>query len=90
MADDKSKRGHARLASDQDDEVKHFAQHNGITADQAPELIKANDNDRAGITEATKALREAAGRSRLGGQREPPAKNTNASRQKQKVIRQTK
>lgn len=84
MADDKIKRDSARPASGQDDEVTHFAQQNGITADQVPELIKANDNDRAGNTEATKALREAAGRSRLRDQREPPAKNTNAPRQNQK------
>ncbi|MER9891944.1 hypothetical protein NKJ40_07530 [Mesorhizobium sp. M0119] len=63
MADDKSTRDRDRLGSSQDYDVEHFARQNGIAVDQVPELIRANDNDRAGVAEATKALRRAAGRS---------------------------
>ncbi|MER9677604.1 hypothetical protein [Mesorhizobium sp. M0208] len=79
MADDKSTRDRDRLGSSQDYDVEHFAQQNDIPVDQVPELIRASDNDRAGVAEATKALRRAGGRSRSDGKGDPP-KSTNAPR----------
>ncbi|MER8865338.1 DUF3606 domain-containing protein [Mesorhizobium sp. M0751] len=80
MADDKSTRDRDRLEPSQDYDVKHFAQQNGIAVDQVPEPIRANDNDRAGVAEATKALRRAAGGSRSDGSGDPPGKSSNAPR----------
>jgi len=49
MADDKSKRDYRdrnRVAGDEAYEVQHFAKANGITVEQARELIRKHGNDR--------------------------------------------
>jgi hypothetical protein len=61
MVDDKSKRDYRdryRVSASEDYEVRHFAEQNDITPDQARELIKKHGNDRAKLTEAANALRE--------------------------------
>ncbi|MER9829145.1 DUF3606 domain-containing protein [Mesorhizobium sp. M0134] len=60
MADDKRKRDFRdrnRVSADEDYEVEYFAEQNGITPDQARQLIKTHGNDRARLTEAAKTLR---------------------------------
>ncbi len=49
MADDKSKqdgRDRSRVAGEEDYEVQHFAERNGITVAQARDLIAKHGNDR--------------------------------------------
>ncbi|MER8766779.1 DUF3606 domain-containing protein [Mesorhizobium sp. M0968] len=55
MADDKRKRDFRDR--NRVYEVEYFAEQNGITPDQARQLIKTHGNDRARLTEAVKTLR---------------------------------
>ncbi|MER8608886.1 DUF3606 domain-containing protein [Mesorhizobium sp. M0644] len=60
MADDRSKRDFRdrnRVSADEDYEVEHFAEQNGLTPDQFRQLIKTCGNERAPVTEAAKSLR---------------------------------
>ncbi len=60
MTDDKSKRDFRdrdRVSAGEEYEVRHFAEQNGITMEQAHDLIKKHGNSRAALTEAAKALR---------------------------------
>jgi hypothetical protein len=60
MADDKSKRDFRdrdRVSAAEDYEVEHFAQQNGITAQQVRDLIAKHGNSRATLTEAARKLR---------------------------------
>lgn len=47
-----------RVSADEDYEAEHFARENGVTIEQGRELIKANGNDREGLIEAARVLRE--------------------------------
>ncbi|RWP00923.1 DUF3606 domain-containing protein [Mesorhizobium sp.] len=60
-ADDKSKRDFRhrdRVSAGDDYEIEHFAQQNGVSADQVRQLIKRKGNYRATLTEAARVLRE--------------------------------
>jgi hypothetical protein len=63
MADDKSKTGgqdRSRVAGGQDYEVRHFAEKNGITIDQAREVIQRCGNDRDMLEREVKKLKASA------------------------------
>ena len=60
MADDKSKRDFRdrdRVSAKQDYELRHFADQNGLTTEQARELIRQHGNDREALTAAARKLR---------------------------------
>ena len=60
MADDKTaqdNRDRSRVSGSEDYEVRHFAEQNGITVEQARDLIKQHGNDRVALTEAAKRLK---------------------------------
>ncbi|MDW6020646.1 DUF3606 domain-containing protein [Mesorhizobium sp. BAC0120] len=60
MADDKSKqdkRDRDRVAGDEDYEVRYFANSNGISVDQARELIRKHGNDRKTLEREAKSLK---------------------------------
>jgi hypothetical protein len=60
MADDKSKRDFRdrdRVSAKQDYELRHFAEQNGLTTEQARELIRQHGNDREALTAAARKLR---------------------------------
>lgn len=60
MADDKDNvggRDRATVAAGQDYEVEHFAQHHGITVDQARELIQTHGNNRKALLESVAELK---------------------------------
>ncbi len=60
MADDKSKqdgRDRSRVSGSEDYEVRDFAQANGITVDQARELIAKHGNNRETLTAEAKRLK---------------------------------
>jgi hypothetical protein len=60
MADDKSKRDFRdrdRVSAKQDYEFRHFAEQNGLTTEQARELIRQHGNDREALTAAARKLR---------------------------------
>ncbi|WP_306455000.1 DUF3606 domain-containing protein [Mesorhizobium sp. L48C026A00] len=46
------------MSADEDYEAEHFARENGVTIEQVRELIKANGDDREGLIEAARVLRE--------------------------------
>jgi hypothetical protein len=59
MADDKSKqdiRDRSRVASDEDYEIRYFADEAGISADQARELIARHGNDRETLMREARKL----------------------------------
>ena len=60
MADDKSKRDFRdrdRVSAKEDYELRHFAEQNGLTTEQARELIRQHGNDREALTAAARKLR---------------------------------
>ena len=60
MADDKNNRGEpdrSRVSGSEDYEVEYFARENGITPDQARELIKRHGNDRETLTREAEKLK---------------------------------
>jgi hypothetical protein len=60
MADDKQDRGgqdRARVAGDQDYEVRYFAEKHGISIDQAQQLIDKHGNSREKLEAAVGSLR---------------------------------
>lgn len=60
MADNKQNVGEpdrSRVSGSEDYEVRHFAEANGITPDQARELIARHGNDREALTAAAKRLK---------------------------------
>jgi 3-hydroxyisobutyrate dehydrogenase-like beta-hydroxyacid dehydrogenase len=60
MADDPNKqdgRDRSKVAGEQDYEVQHFAQANGITPDQTRELIGKHGNDRETLEREAKKMR---------------------------------
>lgn len=60
MADNKNHVGEpdrSRVSGSEDYEVRHFAEQNGISMDQARELIARHGNDREALTAAAKRLR---------------------------------
>lgn len=61
MTDDKTKRDFRdrdRVSADEEYEVRHFAEQNGLTTQQAMELIKKHGNGRDVLTRAARELRE--------------------------------
>lgn len=59
MADDKSKRDKRdrdQVARSQDYDVEYLAEHTGISAEQAKELIKRYGNDRKKLMEEARKL----------------------------------
>lgn len=59
MADDKNNRGEpdrSRVSASEDYEVEYFARENGISAEQARELIQRHGNDRETLTREAKRL----------------------------------
>jgi hypothetical protein len=59
MADDLRKqdnRDRSRVSGSEDYEVRHFAEQNGISIDQARELIRTHGNDREALTAAARRL----------------------------------
>lgn len=60
MSDDKTKmdaRDRSRVAGDEDYEVEYFAKENGISPDQARELIRRHGNDRASLEREARKLK---------------------------------
>lgn len=60
MADDPNKqdgRDRSKVAGGQDYEVQYFAKTNGVTPDQARELIETYGNDRATLEREAKKMR---------------------------------
>ena len=60
MADDPRKednRDRSRISGSEDYEVRYFANQNGITIEQARELIRTHGNDRATLNAAAQRLR---------------------------------
>ena len=60
MSDDKNNVGgqdRARVAADQDYEVRHFAEQNGISIEQAEQLIAEHGNSRDKLEEAVRQMR---------------------------------
>ena len=60
MADDTSNRGgqdRARVAGGQEYEVRHFAEQNGISIEQAEQLIAQHGNSRERLEEAVRQMR---------------------------------
>lgn len=60
MADDPNKqdnRDRSRVAGGEDYEVRYFAEENGISMDQARELIRRHGNDRAALEREARKLR---------------------------------
>lgn len=63
MADDKSKtdaRDRNKVAGDEDYEVRHFAERNGISVDDARTLIERFGNDRKELERRAAQLRKEA------------------------------
>lgn len=61
MPDVKTKRDYRdrdRGSADDDHEVRHFAEQNGVDPDQVPDLIRKVGNKREDLVEAAKELRE--------------------------------
>jgi hypothetical protein len=60
MADDKSNVGgqdRARVAGGEDYEVRHFAEQNGISVEQAEQLIARHGNNREELERAVQQMR---------------------------------
>lgn len=60
MADDPNKqdnRDRSRVAGDEDYEVRHFAEENAISVDQARELIRKHGNDREALQAEARRMR---------------------------------
>ena len=60
MADDKSKqdnRDRSQVAGGEDYEVRHFAEANGISVEQAEQLIARHGNDREELERAARQMR---------------------------------
>lgn len=60
MADDPNKqdnRDRSRVAGDEDYEVRHFAEQNAVSADQARELIRNHGNDREAMEREARRMR---------------------------------
>jgi hypothetical protein len=60
MADDKSNVGaqdRARVAGGEDYEVRYFAEQNGISVEQAQQLIKQHGNNREELERAARQMR---------------------------------
>jgi hypothetical protein len=60
MSDDKSKqdnRDRSRVAAGEDYEVRHFAEANGISVEQAEQLIARHGNDREELERAARQMR---------------------------------
>ena len=60
MADDKSNVGgqdRARVAGGEDYEVRHFAEANGISVEQAEQLISRHGNNREELERAAKQMK---------------------------------
>ena len=60
MADDphrQDNRDRSRVSGSEDYEVRYFADQNGITMDQARELIRTHGNDRAKLNAAAERMK---------------------------------
>lgn len=60
MADDTTNRGpqdRARVSGDQDHEVRFFAEQNGISIEQAEQLIAEHGNSREKLEEAVRQVK---------------------------------
>jgi hypothetical protein len=60
MADDKSNAGgqdRARVAAGEDYEVRHFAEQNGISIEQAQQLISRHGNNREDLERAAMQMK---------------------------------
>jgi hypothetical protein len=60
MSDDTSNRGgrdRSRVAGGQDYEVRHFAEQNGISIEQAEQLIAQHGNSRDKLEEAVRQMK---------------------------------
>jgi hypothetical protein len=60
MADDKSNAGaqdRSRVAAGEDYEVRHFAEQNGISIEQAEQLISRHGNNREELERAAKQMK---------------------------------
>ena len=60
MADDKSETGgqdRSRVAGGQDYEVRHFAEQNGISIEQAEQLIARHGNSREELEQAVRQMK---------------------------------
>jgi hypothetical protein len=61
MADDPNKedsRDRSRVSGSEDYEVRYFAEQNGISLDQARELIRTHGNDRETLNAAAQRLKQ--------------------------------
>jgi hypothetical protein len=61
MADDPNKedsRDRSRVSGSEDYEVRYFAEQNGISIDQARELIQTHGNDRETLNAAAQRLKQ--------------------------------
>ena len=60
MSDDKSKqdnRERSQVAAGEDYEVRHFAEQNGISVEQAQQLIARHGNDREELERAARQMK---------------------------------
>ena len=60
MADDKNQVGgqdRSRVAAGQDYEVRHFAEQNGISVEQAEQLIARHGNNREELEQAVRQMK---------------------------------
>jgi len=60
MSDDKSKqdnRDRSQVAAGEDYEVRHFAEQNGISIEQAEQLIARHGNDREALERAARQMK---------------------------------
>lgn len=60
MADDKNQVGgqdRSRVAAGQDYEVRHFAEQNGISVEQAEQLIARHGNNREELEQAARQMK---------------------------------
>lgn len=60
MSDDKNNRGaqdRARVAAGEEYEVRHFAEQNGISIEQAEQLIAQHGNSREKLEEAVQQMK---------------------------------